>query len=68
MDISAIFALEDIIIRLQSQDIKIFMVIDNQDVLKQLKEHNIISQIGEDCIFFSEIEAIEKAKSSLNKD
>lgn len=68
LDISAIFALEDIIIRLQSQDIKIFMVIDNQDVLKQLKEHNIISQIGEDCIFFSEIEAIEKAKSSLNKD
>ena len=68
LDISAIFALEDIIIRLQSQDIKIFMVIDNQDVLKQLKEHNIISQIGEDYIFFSEIEAIEKAKSSLNKD
>ena len=68
LDISAIFALEDIIIRLRSQKIKIFMVIDNQDVLKQLKEHKIISQIGEDCIFFSEIEAIEKAKSSLNKD
>ena len=68
LDISALFALENIIIRLQAQNIRLFLVLDNQDVLKQLQEHNIISQIGENNIFFSEIEAIEYAKLCLQKD
>ena len=65
LDISAIFALEDIIIRLKSQHIKILMVIKNEEVLNQLKSHSIVEQIGEHMVFYNEIDAIEQAKSSL---
>ena len=65
LDISAIFALEDIILRLKSQEVDMLLVIKNEDVLKQLKEHNIISQIGEDFAFLDEISAVEYAKKLL---
>ena len=65
LDISAIFALEDIILRLKSQDVDMLLVIKNEEVLKQLKEHNIVSQIGEDYTFFDEIPAIDYAKELL---
>ena len=67
LDISAIFALEDIIIRLQAQKVKILLVLNSREIFKQLKEHNIISQIGEEQVFYTELEAIEAAKSSLKK-
>lgn len=67
LDISAIFALEDIIIRLKSQHIKILMVIKNEQVLNQLSSHSVISQIGEDKIFYNELDAIEFAKNSLKQ-
>lgn len=67
LDISAIFALEDIIIRLKAQKIKIVLVIKNDEVLNQLKVHKILEQIGENSVFYSELDAIEKAKSSLKK-
>ncbi len=65
LDISAIFALEDIILRLKSQHIKILMVINNENVLEQLKQYKITEQIEKDGIYFSEVEAIEFAKSSF---
>ena len=67
LDISAIFALEDIVLRLKSQHIKILMVLKNQEVYNQLKSYNIVSQIGEARMFFDEIEAIDYAKSSFKK-
>ncbi len=68
LDISAIFALEDIIVRLQSQNIKIFLVLNNEEVLKQFEKHNIISQLGENNVFLSEIEALEQAKLLLKNN
>ena len=65
LDISAIFALEDIILRLKSQHIKILMVINNEAVLEQLKQYKITEQIDDDGIYFSEIDAIEFAKLSF---
>ena len=62
LDISAIFALEDIIIRLNNQNIKLILVIKNDEVRKQLKDLNIIKQIGENHIFYNEIDAINLAK------
>ena len=41
------------------------MVINNEDVHNQLQQYKIAEQIGEDKIFFSEMEAIELAKSSF---
>ena len=67
LDISAVFALEDIILRLKSQHIKILLVIKNNNVEEQLKSYNIISQIGEKHVFFSEISAIDYAKTSFKK-
>lgn len=65
LDISAIFALEDIIVRLKSQHIKTILVIKNEEVLNQLKKHSILSQIGDNCVFYDEIDAIDYAKNSL---
>ncbi len=65
LDISAIFALEDIIIRLKNQKIKLLLVIKNNDVLNQLNNLNIISQIGENSVFFNEIDAVNLAKTLI---
>lgn len=67
LDISAIFALEDIIFRLKSQHIKLLLVIKNNTIFNQLQKHNITSQIGEGKVFFSEIQAIDYAKNLLKK-
>ncbi len=66
LDISAIFALEDIITRLKAQNIKMLMVLNSKSVYKQLETNNIIAELGGDCVFFSEIEAVEYAKMNLN--
>ncbi len=67
LDISAIFALEDIIIRLHSQRIKLFLVIKNEEIKKQLDNHKITEQIGKHHIFFDERTAIETAKKYLRR-
>lgn len=67
LDISAIFAFEDIIARLKSQHITILLVINNSDILNQLKKHKITDEIDEEFIFYSELEAINKAKKLIKK-
>lgn len=61
LDISAIFALEDIILRLKSQHIKILMVINNDEVKTQLEKYDITTQV--EGIYSSELEAIDFAKT-----
>lgn len=65
LDISAIFALEDIIIRLQSQRIKVLLVVHCEKVLEQLTNLKIREQIGEELVFCREEDAIEHAKMLL---
>ena len=65
---SAIFALEDIIVRLQAQKIKLYLVIPNDKVFNQLKSMEIISQIGEDALLQDETDAINKALSEAHLD
>ncbi|MBQ8168935.1 SulP family inorganic anion transporter [bacterium] len=67
LDISAIFAFEDIVLRLKDQHIRILLVLNNKELYKQLEKHNIIHEIGEHHIFYSEIEAINFAKRSLER-
>ncbi len=67
LDISAIFALEDIIFRLKSQHIKLLLVINNSEVSEQLKSYGILDQIGENHLFFSELKAIDFAKTLFKK-
>ena len=67
LDISAIFAFEDIVLRLKDQHIKILLVIHDKKLYEQLEKHSIIKEIGEHHIFYSEIDAIDFAKNSLKK-
>ena len=67
LDISAIFALEDIIERLKSQHIHILMVVSNEAVLNQLREYKIIEQIGTHHIFDEEIKAIDFARKAIKR-
>ncbi len=61
LDMSAIFALEDIIVRLQAQKIKLYLVISNEKVFKQIQSLEIISQIGAENLFQDETKAINQA-------
>ena len=67
LDISAIFALEDIIIRLQSQKVKILVVLKSVSVKEQFEKHGIINQLGDEHIFRTEPEAIDFAKKCIKK-
>ena len=65
LDISAIFALEDIIIRLQAQKVKILLVLESSKVKEQFKNHGILNQIGDEYLFETEMDAINFAKNCL---
>ena len=64
LDISAIFALEDIIVRLKSQHI-IPLFVSNHEVIKQLDSLSIIEQIGHEHVFYEEKNAVRYAKTKL---
>lgn len=66
LDMSAIFALEDIIVRLRDQKIKLLLVIPGEKVHEQIKSLEVISQLGEDAVFTDENDAITMALSNLN--
>ena len=64
---SAIFALDDIIVRLNAQKIKLFLVLENTEVYNQIKAlDNVI--LDKNCIFKDENEAILLAKDEMNKE
>lgn len=67
LDISAVFALEDIIVRLQNQKIIVLLVVKNDKIRNQLKELKIFDQIGEENIHYNEYEAVNLAKSCMLK-
>ena len=65
LDISAVFALEDIIIILKAQHIILMLIIKSEAVLNQLKDLSIISQIGEENVFHTEKDAVNFAKKHI---
>lgn len=67
LDISAIFAFQDILVRLKSQKIKVILILHNKELRKQLEAHKITNKIGESHIFETEEEAINFAKKCLQK-
>lgn len=67
LDISAVFALKDIIARLKAQHIKIILVLHKTDLYNQFDGNGIIKDIGENHIFFKETDAINFAKKCLKK-
>ncbi len=67
LDISAIFAFEDIVVRLNAQHIKLLLVIRNEEIRSQLAKHDIISMVGDNHIFYNEMDAIDYAKVRLQR-
>ncbi len=66
LDISAIFALEDIIIKLKSQNIKVMIVLNCPELENQLQSLGIIGEVVTPVhVFYDEVEAINKAKRYL---
>ena len=46
---------------------KVYLVLRNVEILRQINELNIKRQLEDDEIFFEEIDAIQKAKEELRK-
>ncbi len=65
LDISAVFALEDIIVNLKSHDIKVLIVLKCKQLEEQLRSLGIINKVEESNLFYDEIEAIEEARKNL---
>ena len=61
-DISAVFALEEMILRLLDDDIKVSVVFNNRKLAVNLLRMGLIKFITKDNIFFDVETAIEKAK------
>lgn len=67
LDISAIFAFQDILARLKFQKIKVILVLHNDELRQQFEQHGIIAEIGEKHLFTSEPDAINFATKCLKK-
>ena len=67
MDISAAFALQDIVHRLKDKNIHIMLVLNNPKLMKKLLRLNVVEVIGKDNIFYSKTEAINTAKKLIYK-
>lgn len=68
LDMSAIFALEDIIVRLKDQKIKLLFVIPNEKVYEQVRSLEIVTQLGEDSVLRDETIAIHRAMEKINME
>ena len=66
LDMSAIFALEDIILRLDAQKINLCFVVSDNEIYKQIEA---IKKSGFDLMLYkNEKEAIDYALNSIKKD
>lgn len=62
LDISAVFALEDMILRIKDSGAKVSLVLKNRKIAGQLLRLGLIKFLSKDNIFFELERAIEKAK------
>ncbi len=63
MDISAVFALEDIIVRMLDKKVRVFLVLNNPKIAGKLLRLGLNKLISRKDIFFSQEKAIKKAQS-----
>ncbi len=66
MDISAVFALEDIIVRMRDKGIKVYLVLASVNVAKKLLRLGVLKPIGRDNIFYDKHKAVEKAHDLIS--
>jgi len=66
MDISAVFALEDIIVRMRDKGIKVFLVLADKSVTKQFLRLGVMKLVGRNNIFYDKCAAINKAREMIS--
>ncbi len=67
MDISAVFALEDIIVRMKDKGITVFLVLSGKEVAKYLLRLGVMKLIGRDNIFYEKCTAVDKAREMISE-
>lgn len=67
MDISAMFALEDIIHRMHSKKIHVFLVLNNREITRQLLKIGIVKIIRIKNVFYQKNNAINAVKKLITK-
>lgn len=65
MDVSAAFALEDMIVNLRSRGITVILVLRNDSVKKKLWDLGVISILGKDNVFLDKNVAVQEARERL---
>ena len=65
MDVSAAFALEDMIVNLRSRGITVILVLRNDSVKKKLCDLGVISILGKDNVFLDKNVAVQEARERL---
>ncbi len=66
MDISAVFALEDIIVRMKDKGINVFLVLSGVEIAKKLLRLGVVKLIGRDNLFYEKCQAVEKARELIS--
>lgn len=66
MDISAVFALEDIICRLKDKDTEVLLVLNNEALKNKLSNLGILNILDEENIFYDKQVAVDKARELIN--
>lgn len=65
MDISAAFALEDMIVRTKDRGIKVFLVLNNKRMTKKLKDLGVANVLEKGSIFYDKEKAVDAAQKLL---
>lgn len=63
MDISAVFALEEMIVRLKDKKIKVLLLLNNRQLAGKMLRQGLINVISKENIVFDEKRAIKKASA-----
>jgi len=67
MDVSAIFAMEDIIDNLKAQGCQTIMILHGKEMLGRLIKMGIGDLIGKENLFLNDDDALKKAKKLLKE-
>lgn len=68
MDLSAVFALEDMILRMKDKGINVFLVVRDKNVSIKLLRLGLMKIIKRDNVFYCKEKALNNAKELMNKD
>ncbi len=65
LDISASFALEDMIARTKDKDTEVLLVVNNEKITNKLEQLGVLNVLGDKNVFYSKEEAVSYAEQHL---